>query len=45
MDFNNLTFDELLDAILGNYEGVSKEEAENDLKEFLAQLSENNLLN
>lgn len=37
------TFDELLNAILGNYD-VSKEEAETDLKEFLMQLIENNLL-
>ena len=38
------TFDELLDAILKNYD-VSKEEAETDLKEFLMQLIENGLLN
>lgn len=37
------TFDELLNAILSNYD-VSKEEAETDLKEFLMQLIENNLL-
>lgn len=37
------SFDELLDAILKNYE-VSKEEAENDLKDFLMQLTENNLI-
>ena len=38
------TFDELLDAMLGNYD-VSKEEAEADLKDFLMQLIENGLLN
>ncbi len=38
------TFDELLDAILKNYD-VSKEEAETDLKEFRMQLIENGLLN
>lgn len=37
------TFDELLDAILKNYD-VAKEEAEQDLKEFLMQLIENGLL-
>ncbi len=37
------SFDELLDAILKNYD-VSKEEAETDLKEFLMQLVENNLI-
>lgn len=37
------TFEELLDAILKNYD-VSKEEAEQDLKEFLMQLIENGLL-
>ncbi len=37
------TFDELLDAMLKNYD-VSKEEAEKDLKEFLMQLIENGLL-
>lgn len=37
------TFDELLDAILKNY-NVSREEAEQDLKEFLMQLIENGLL-
>ncbi len=37
------TFDELLDAMLKNY-SVSKEEAEQDLKEFLMQLIENGLL-
>ncbi len=37
------SFDELLDAMLKNYE-VSKEEAENDLKDFLMQLTENNLI-
>ncbi len=38
------TFDELLDAVMKNYD-VSKEEAETDLKEFLMQLIENGLLN
>ena len=38
------SFDELLDAILGNYEGVSEEEAKSDLKGFLMQLLENDLL-
>lgn len=37
------TFDELLNAMLGNYE-VSKEEAEADLKDFLMTLIENGLL-
>ncbi len=37
------TFDELLDAMLGNYD-VSKEEAEADLKDFLMQLIENELV-
>ena len=37
------TFDELLNAMLGNYD-VSKEEAESDLKDFLMQLVENGLL-
>ena len=37
------SFDELLNAMLGNYE-VSKEEAETDLKEFLMQLIENGLV-
>lgn len=37
------TFDELIDAMLKNYD-VSKEEAEQDLKEFLMQLIENGLL-
>ena len=37
------TFDELLDAMLKNYD-VSKEEAETDLKDFLMQLIENGLL-
>ena len=36
------TFDELLDAMLKNYD-VAKEEAESDLKDFLFQLTENNL--
>ena len=36
------TFDELLDAMLKNY-NVAKEEAESDLKDFLFQLSQNNL--
>lgn len=38
------TFDELLGVILGNYD-VTKEEAEQDLKEFIMQLIENGLLN
>ena len=38
------TFDELLNAMLGNYD-VPKEEAEADLKDFLMQLVENGLLN
>lgn len=37
------SFDELLDAMLKEYD-VSKEEAETDLKEFLMQLVENDLL-
>ena len=37
------SFDELLDAMLKNYD-VPKEEAEADLKEFLMQLVGNNLL-
>lgn len=37
------SFDELLDAMLANYT-VSKEEAEEDLKDFLHQLEESNLL-
>ena len=37
------SFDELLNAMLGNYE-VSKEEAEADLKDFLMTLIENGLL-
>ncbi|MBQ9851050.1 MAG: PqqD family protein [Clostridia bacterium] len=37
------SFDELLDAMLKNYD-VSREEAETDLKEFLAQLTENGLI-
>lgn len=37
------SFDELLDAMLGNYD-VSKEEAEADLKDFLMQLIENGLV-
>ncbi len=37
------SFEELLDAILKNYT-VPKEEAENDLKDFLMQLAENGLL-
>lgn len=36
------TFDELLNAVLVKYE-VPKEEAETDLKDFLAQLTENGL--
>lgn len=38
------TFDELLDAMLNNYD-VSKEEAETDLNDFLKQLTESGLLN
>lgn len=38
------TFEELLDAMLKNYD-VSKEEAEADLKDFIMQLIENGLLN
>lgn len=37
------TFEELLDAILKNYD-VSKEEAEADLKDFIMQLIENGLM-
>lgn len=37
------TFEELLAAILKNYD-VSKEEAEADLKDFIMQLIENNLM-
>ncbi len=37
------SFDELLDAMLKNYD-VSKEEAESDLKDFLMQLIENGLM-
>ena len=37
------TFDELLNAMLGNY-NVSKEEAEADLKDFIDQLTANNLI-
>lgn len=37
------SFDELLDAMLKNYE-VSKEEAEADLKDFIMQLIENGLM-
>ncbi|MBR4859378.1 MAG: PqqD family protein [Clostridia bacterium] len=37
------TFDELLNAMLGNYD-VSKEEAEADLKDFIMQLTENDLM-
>ncbi|MBQ7121151.1 MAG: PqqD family protein [Clostridia bacterium] len=36
------TFDELLNAMLANYD-VSKEEAEVDLKDFLVQLEANGL--
>ncbi len=39
------TFDELLGAMLAEYSDVAKEEAEQDLKDFLSQLAENNLLN
>ncbi len=37
------TFDELLNAMLSNYD-VPKEEAEADLKDFLMQLIENGLI-
>lgn len=37
------SFDELVDAVLKNYD-VSKEEAESDLKDFLMQLIENDLM-
>lgn len=37
------TFDELLEAMLGEY-SVERDEAETDLKEFLAQLEENGLV-
>ncbi len=37
------SFDELLEAMLRNYD-VSRDEAETDLKEFLAQLVENGLI-
>lgn len=38
------TFDELLNAMLENFSGVTAEEAGADLKDFLNQLEENNLL-
>lgn len=38
------SFDELLDAMLKNYD-ISKDEAEKDLKDFLLQLEENGLAN
>lgn len=38
------TFDELVEAMLGEY-GIDRKEAETDLKEFLAQLEENGLVN
>lgn len=38
------TFDELLDVMLKNYD-ISKEEAEKDLSDFLAELEGNNLIN
>ncbi len=37
------SFDELLDAMLKNYD-VPKEEAESDLKDFMMQLIENGLI-
>ena len=40
---NEKSFDELLGAMLKNYE-VSKEEAEADLKDFIMQLIENGLM-
>ncbi len=39
------SFDELLDAMLSNYNGVTREEAEADLKDFIVQLEESGLLN
>ena len=38
------SFDELIDAMLNNYD-VSKEEATADLKDFINQLAESGLLN
>ncbi len=38
------SFEELLDEMLANYSGVTKEEAEADLKDFLLQLEESGLL-
>lgn len=38
------TFDELVKAIVENY-GISQEEAEADMKDFIGELEENNLLN
>lgn len=38
------TFDELVGVILENYD-IPREEAENDLRDFLNQLNENGLLN
>ena len=37
-------FDELVEAMLREY-GIDRKEAETDLKEFLAQLEENGLVN
>lgn len=41
---NEKTLDELVKAITENY-GISSEEAETDIKDFINQLEENNLLN
>ncbi len=41
---NEKTFEELLDAMLKNYD-VPREEAEADLEDFLKQLAEGSLLN
>lgn len=38
------TFDELVGVMLENYD-IPREEAENDLRDFLGQLNENGLLN
>ncbi|MBR6785758.1 MAG: PqqD family protein [Clostridia bacterium] len=38
------TFDELVGVMLENYD-IPREEAENDLRDFLNQLNENGLLN
>lgn len=41
---NEKTFDELIGTMLANYD-IPREEAEADLKDFLAQLEQNGLLN